>query len=129
MAQILIVDDSLLDRTRAVEVVRLLGHSPLVATDVDSALELCRRLRPGVVLMDVVLPGGQDGYAATRRIRNDPDLSDIPVVMVTSRNAQSDSFWGLRQGAAGYVTKPYMADELAAVISRLLVDESIDARA
>lgn len=128
MAQILIVDDSLLDRTRAVEVVRLLGHSPLVATDADSALDLCRRLRPCLVLMDVVLPGSDDGYAATRRIRSDPALSDIPVVLVTSRSTQSDMFWGFRQGAAGYVAKPYMVDELAAVISRLLIDESADAR-
>ena len=128
MAQILIVDDSLLDRTRAVEVVRLLGHSPLVATDADCALDLCRRLRPDLVLMDVVLPGSDDGYAATRRIRSDPDLFDIPVVLVTARSTQSDMFWGFRVGAAGYVTKPYMVDELGAVISRLLIEAPADAR-
>jgi len=120
MAQILIVDDSMLDRMRAVEAVRMLGHSPLVATDAESAMDICRRLRPDLVLMDVVLPGGEDGYATTRRIRSDPELFDIPVVLVTSRSAESDAFWGMRQGAAGYVTKPYIAEELAGVIERLL---------
>ena len=122
MANILIVDDSLFDRTRAVEAVRLLGHSPLVATDARSALEMCRTTRPDLVLMDLVLPGGEDGYSVTRRIRNDPDLFDIPIVMVSSRDQRSDAFWGFRQGAAGYVTKPYRAEELASVIARLLVE-------
>ncbi|UHQ18595.1 response regulator [Lysobacter sp. KIS68-7] len=124
MAHILIVDDSLLDRTRAVEAVRLLGHSPLVATDGNSAFDLCRSAPPDLVLMDLVLAGGEDGYAVTRRLRNDPELCDIPVVMVTSRDQRSDAFWGYRQGAAGYVTKPYRAEELASVIARLLVEVS-----
>jgi twitching motility two-component system response regulator PilH len=123
MARILIVDDSLFDRTRAVEAIRLLGHAPLIATDAESGLALCRAERPDLVLMDLVLPGGEDGYAVTRRIRSDPRLFDIPVVMVTSRDQRSDAFWGFRQGAAGYVTKPYRAEELASVIARLLVVE------
>jgi len=122
MARILIVDDSLFDRTRAVEAIRLLGHAPLIATDAESGLALCRAERPDLVLMDLVLPGGEDGYAVTRRIRSDPRLFDIPVVMVTSRDQRSDAFWGFRQGAAGYVTKPYRAEELASVIVRLLVE-------
>ena len=86
-------------------------------------MALCRAERPDLVLMDLVLPGGEDGYAVTRRIRSDPRLFDIPVVMVTSRDQRSDAFWGFRQGAAGYVTKPYRAEELASVIARLLVVE------
>ena len=68
--------------------------------------------------MDVVMPG-QNGFQLTRTIARDPLYSDIPIVMCTSKNQETDRVWAMRQGARDYVTKPVNAAELMLKIKAL----------
>ena len=72
-----------------------------------------------LVLMDIVLPG-LDGFAATRAIRHNPATASIPIVICTTKNSETDISWGLRLGAAWYVTKPIDGPRLLAVLHTLL---------
>jgi twitching motility two-component system response regulator PilH len=87
----------------------------------DSGEEAMRRLaeeKPDLILMDVVMPG-QNGFQLTRAITRDPRYADLPVIMCTSKNQETDRVWGIRQGAKDYVVKPVVADELVAKIKAL----------
>jgi twitching motility two-component system response regulator PilH len=84
----------------------------------ENGEEAMRRLaedKPDLILMDVVMPG-QNGFQLTRSITRDPRWSDVPVIMCTSKNQETDKVWGMRQGARDYIVKPVDADELVAKI-------------
>ena len=70
---------------------------------------------PDLILMDVVMPG-RNGFQLTRAITRDPRFADVPVIMCTSKNQETDKVWGMRQGARDYIVKPVNADELIAKI-------------
>jgi twitching motility two-component system response regulator PilH len=65
--------------------------------------------------MDVVMPG-MNGFQATRNLTQDPRTSDIPVIMITTKDQETDKIWGMRQGAVEYIVKPVGAKDLAARI-------------
>ncbi len=119
MARILIVDDSPSQLLGLQRMVEKLGHESLTAEDGASGVELARQARPDLVLMDVVMPN-LNGFQATRMLSRDPATRHIPVVMVTTKDQDTDRIWGLRQGAKAYLTKPFGERELAEVIDRLL---------
>ena len=86
----------------------------------ESGEEALKRLaedKPDLILMDVVMPG-QNGFQLTRAITRDPRYADLPVIMCTSKNQETDRVWGLRQGAKDYVVKPVQADDLIAKIRK-----------
>ncbi len=115
---ILIVDDSPTERYFLNE---LLSKHGFAVTAVESAEEAMTNLQgklPDLILMDVVMPG-QNGFQFTRQLSKDPVTQNIPVIMCTSKNQQTDRIWGLRQGARDYVTKPVKADELLGKIAAL----------
>jgi twitching motility two-component system response regulator PilH len=115
---ILIVDDSPTERLFLNE---LLSRHGFAVTAVDGAEEAMRSLQahlPDLILMDVVMPG-QNGFQFTRQLSRDPVTQNIPVILCTSKNQQTDRIWGLRQGARDYVTKPVKADELLTKIAAL----------
>ena len=119
MARILIVDDSPSQLLGLQRMVEKLGHESLTAEDGASGVELARQVLPDLVLMDVVMPN-LNGFQATRMLSRDPDTRHIPVVMVTTKDQDTDRIWGLRQGAKAYLTKPFGEAELAEVIGRVL---------
>jgi two-component system alkaline phosphatase synthesis response regulator PhoP len=111
--RILVVDD---DR----EVVRLMrayleqaAYEVLVAYDGETAVQILRRDRPDLVLLDLMLPG-RDGLDITRLVRSDPALAQIPIIMLTARIEDTDKIVGLEMGADDYVTKPYNPREVVA---------------
>lgn len=113
---VLIVDDEPSLRFLCRINLELAGLSVIEAGDGETALELARRERPSVILLDVRLPGG-DGWHVADELLRDVDTAKIPVVFVSAR---WDSGRGRRPaGAAGYVTKPYDPVRLAALIERL----------
>ena len=119
MARILIVDDSpsqLLGMTRIVE---NLGHEVFTAEDGAAGVAAAKKEIPDLVLMDVVMPN-LNGFQATRFISTDPTTAHIPVVMVTTKDQETDRVWGMRQGAKAYITKPFNDAELAAIIAQLM---------
>jgi twitching motility two-component system response regulator PilH len=83
----------------------------VVAVDGAEGVRLAREMHPNLIFMDVVMPG-INGFQATRTLSGDPETRGIPIVMVTSKNQQTDRIWGLRQGAVDYMVKPVSSADL-----------------
>jgi twitching motility two-component system response regulator PilH len=77
--------------------------------------------RPDCILMDVVMPG-MNGFQATRKLNQDPRTSSIPVIIITTKDQETDKIWGMRQGAVEYLVKPIRANELVAKINAVMAD-------
>ena len=118
MARILIVDDSPSQLLGIQRIVEKLGHQCLTAEDGAAGVEVAKRELPDMVLMDVVMPN-LNGFQATRQLSKGATTKDIPVILVTTKDQDTDRMWGLRQGAKAYLTKPFSEDELAEVIERI----------
>ena len=116
--KILIVDDSPTERFFLADLLSKRGYTVVTAESGDEALSKVRSEKPSLVVMDVVMPG-TSGYQATRAIARDPATQGIPVILCTSKGAESDRIWGLRQGAKEYVVKPVNPEELLAKIASL----------
>ena len=119
MARILIVDDSPSQLMGMKRIVEKLGHEPLQAEDGAAGVEAAKRELPDLILMDVVMPN-LNGFQATRSISKDPSTAHIPIVLVTTKDQETDKVWGMRQGAKGYITKPFNEADLVKAIGRLL---------
>ena len=96
-----------------------MGHVAQTVADGEACVSAAKTLRPALILLDVVMPK-MDGFNTCRKIKKDPDLANTPIIMVTSKNQDSDRFWAERQGANGYITKPFSPDSLANAIRTFL---------
>jgi two-component system KDP operon response regulator KdpE len=114
---ILVVDDEprLLRLVR--EVLQAVGYRVVTAGDGKAALELVAIERPDLVLLDILLPHGMDGYEVCRRIR---EFSAVPVIMLTARAREPDKLKGFEVGADDYLTKPFHSKELLARVRAVL---------
>jgi twitching motility two-component system response regulator PilH len=113
--KILLVDDS---KTELHYMSELLGKSGFSVRTAENGEEAMKRLgedKPDLILMDVVMPG-QNGFQLTRAITRDPRFVNVPVIMCTSKNQETDKVWGMRQGARDYIVKPVDPSELMAKI-------------
>ncbi|HEY1069603.1 twitching motility response regulator PilH [Thermomonas sp.] len=119
MARILIVDDSPSQLMSIRRIVEKLGHEALTAEDGAAGVEAAKRELPELILMDVVMPN-LNGFQATRSISREPTTKHIPVILVTTKDQDTDRVWGMRQGAKAYITKPFSESELAEVINQYL---------
>ena len=119
MSKILIVDDLPTEVQLMQSAIANLGHSTMVATDGEQALDLTRRENPDLVLLDVVLPR-MDGFQVCRKIKKDPQTAKIPVILISSKTQDSDKFWGIKQGASAYICKPFSPQELADTVTKNL---------
>lgn len=119
MARILIVDDSPSQLMGIRRIVEKLGHEALTAEDGAAGVEVAKREIPDLILMDVVMPN-LNGFQATRSITREPTTSHIPVILVTTKDQDTDRVWGMRQGAKAYITKPFGELDLANVIQEWL---------
>jgi len=120
MARILIVDDSPSQLMGMMRIVEKLGHVGLSAEDGAAGVEAAKVEKPDLILMDVVMPN-LNGFQATRAISKEPTTSHIPIVLVTTKDQETDKVWGMRQGAKAYITKPFTENQLIEVINSLLV--------
>jgi twitching motility two-component system response regulator PilH len=119
MARILIVDDSPSQLMGIRRIVEKLGHEALTAEDGAAGVEAAKREIPDLILMDVVMPN-LNGFQATRSITREPSTKHIPIVLVTTKDQDTDRVWGMRQGAKAYITKPFSESELADMIQQML---------
>ena len=119
MARILIVDDSPSQLMGIRRIVESLGHEALTAEDGAAGVEAAKRELPDLILMDVVMPN-LNGFQATRSITREPTTKHIPVILVTTKDQDTDRVWGMRQGAKAYVTKPIKEEELVKALSEFL---------
>jgi len=116
--RILIVDDSPTERYYLTDILVKNGFTVTTAENGEQALERIKADKPELILMDVVMPGA-NGFQVTRSIARDPDLQNVPVIICSSKNQETDRIWGLRQGAKDYLIKPVDAAELLAKIAAL----------
>jgi len=119
VARIVVADDDTDIRDLVALKLRSMGHEVTVAGDGGAAVEACRDHRPDLVLLDVMMPG-VSGLEAVRTIRADPQLADVPVILLTARALEADVTSGFDSGADDYVTKPFSPRELAARVEHLL---------
>ena len=120
MARVLIVDDSPTQLMGIQRIVEKLGHETFTATDGAAGVEAAMATLPDLVLMDVVMPN-LNGFQATRAITRDEATRHIPVILVTTKDQETDKMWGMRQGAKAYITKPFSENELLDIIQSTLL--------
>jgi twitching motility two-component system response regulator PilH len=116
--KILLVDDSKTELHHLSEMLIKRGFQIRTAENGEEALKRLAEEKPDLILMDVVMPG-QNGFQLTRAITRDERYADVPVIMCTSKNQETDKVWAQRQGARDYVVKPVKAEELLAKIKAL----------
>ena len=116
---ILVVDDSPTELHILKGYLESAGCNVLIADSGESGIEQARSEKPDLILMDVVMPG-LNGFQATRQLSRDPETENIPIIMVTTKDQDTDKTWGLRQGAREYLVKPVEKDELLARIGDAL---------
>jgi len=121
MAVVLIIDDSPTELHMFQNMLEKAGFETLVADSGEEGLKTARTSHPDCILMDVVMPG-MNGFQATRQLTRDPETSDIPIIMITSKDQETDKIWGMRQGAVEYVVKPVADKELVSTISAVMAD-------
>ncbi len=119
MATILIVDDSPTQLHTLKAMVEGIGHEVITAENGEEGVELAKSRQPDLILMDVVMPN-LNGFQATRSISRDSETSHIPVILVTTKDQETDRVWGMRQGAKAYLTKPVNAKELQTVMDEVM---------
>src|ERR1700709_2744046 len=113
--KILLVDDSKTELHYLSDLLGKRGYSVRTAEDGEDAMRRLGEEKPDLILMDIVMPG-LNGFQLTRAITRDPRFGDVPVIMCTSKNQETDKVWGMRQGARDYVVKPVDGEELIAKI-------------
>ncbi|MCX7163696.1 MAG: response regulator [Rhodocyclales bacterium] len=118
MKTVLVIDDSQTERYILSQLLLGGGYEVSTAASGEEGIERARQIKPDLILMDVVMPG-TNGFQATRALSKDEATKDIPVIICTTKNQETDRVWGLRQGAQDYVTKPVDGPTLLAKIAAL----------
>ena len=121
MATVLIVDDSPTELHLFQNMLEKNGFDTLVADSGEDGVRQALGTRPDVILMDVVMPG-MNGFQATRKLTQDPKTASIPVIMITTKDQETDKIWGMRQGAVEYLVKPVKEKDLVALINTVMAD-------
>jgi len=119
MATILSIDDDELVSRTIQRAMKLYGYHVLVARSGAEGLQLARRHRPDMFILDVVMPGA-DGFQIARQIRGDPLLQDLPILFLTAKVKDEDKIEGFRAGADDYMTKPFNLEELNLRVKAIL---------
>jgi twitching motility two-component system response regulator PilH len=116
--KILIVDDSKTEQIHLAEILESQGYVTQAASNADEARVMLLAQRPDLILLDIVMPG-QNGFQLARELAKDPAWADIPIILCTSKNQETDRVWGLRQGAKAYLVKPIQKKVLLEQIEAL----------
>lgn len=116
---VLVVDDSPTERLIFTNTLLKAGFSVETASDGEEGVRAALRLHPDLILMDVVMPV-LNGFQATRQLQHNDATAHIPIIMVTTKDQETDRTWGLRQGALDYLVKPVTGDELVARVREAL---------
>jgi two-component system, chemotaxis family, response regulator PixH len=119
MATALIVEDVQTDCVIFTSYLENVGWQVIIAMNGEDALTYLSKNKPDIVFLDVVLPG-RSGFEICRTIKAQTDTKKIPVVMCSTKNTDMDRFWGLKQGADFYLTKPVNRHEFLEVLEKLV---------
>jgi diguanylate cyclase (GGDEF)-like protein len=116
--KILVVDDARLQRELMLKMVEGLGHSVLLAADGEEAVEMARRERPDLILMDIMMPN-KNGYQAAREITRGPDEDWIPIIFLSVSEGDQDLEMAIASGGSDYLVKPVSRAVLGAKIASM----------
>lgn len=116
---ILVVEDSPTYLRQITQLLQNNGYSTISAIDGEEALEKAIGEHPDLIVLDIILPK-KNGFQVCRQLKTSPDTKDIKIIMLTSKSQDSDRFWGLKQGADEYLTKPIDDDQLVTNVAELL---------
>ena len=119
VAKVLVVDDSQAEINLLQSMLKQGGFHSVAISDPTKIEETIEIERPNVILLDVVMPQ-RNGFQACRDLKSQDSYSSIPVILVTSKSAPSDRYWGEQQGANGFVAKPFTPDELLDAVKRFV---------
>ena len=119
MARILVVDDSPTLLAGTSKILVSAGHEVIPAESGEEGVSKSLSEKPDLIVMDVVMPG-ISGFQATRTITSNPETQNIPIIMLTTKDQETDKVWARRQGAKDYVIKPPEAKDLLTKIDALL---------
>jgi len=123
MTHILIIDDS---PTEVHVFKNMLSNHNIevsVAVNGEEGIQKAIEIKPDCILMDVVMPG-KNGFQATRDLSRNPQTAGIPVIIITTKDQETDKIWGMRQGARDYIVKPAAEHDLIERINKVLVGDS-----
>jgi CheY-like chemotaxis protein len=121
---ILVVEDNELNMKLVKGLIKIGKYRMLEAIDAESGIELIREQRPDLVLMDIQLPG-MDGLSATKIIKEDPSLKDIPIIALTSYAMQGDKEKAIEAGCTGYIAKPIDTRKFLETLAQYLKSENL----
>ena len=119
MGTALVVEDSLTEREVLTGYLQEAGITVVTATSGEEALEKINNTTPDLIVLDVVLPG-RSGFEICRQIKNTNHTSNIPVIICSTKGSEMDKFWGMKQGADAYLSKPVDKDELITTVKKLI---------
>lgn len=119
LKKVLIVDDSQAESRLMQSLLQGAGYSAVSVSDPQRIEQTVSAEHPHLILLDVVMPG-RNGFQVCRELKCSPEFGSIPIVLVTSKNGESDKFWGLQQGADGYVVKPFTGEQLVGEVQRVI---------
>lgn len=119
MSTVLIVDDSPTEVHVFKSWLEKQSFKVMTAENGEQGLAKAKAEKPDAIIMDVVMPG-MSGFQATRQLSKDPETGDIPVVIVTTKDQETDKIWGMRQGAVDYLVKPVNEDQLIAKLKEVI---------
>lgn len=122
MAKVLIVDDSPTEIHVLKTLLEKNGHDVEVANSGEEGVVIAKNILPDVILMDVVMPG-MNGFQATRQLSQQAETADTPVIIVTTKDQETDKVWAKRQGAVDYIVKPVHEKALVDALNRALAGE------
>ena len=119
MSTVLIIDDSPTELHLFQNMLEKYGFTTLVADSGEEGVQKAKTSRPDCILMDVVMPG-MNGFQATRKLSQDPATKGIPVIIITTKDQETDKIWGMRQGAVEYLVKPIGEDQLIHMVNAVM---------
>ncbi len=117
--KILVVDDSPIQLKMTTAALQGEQFEIMTAQDGEEALQKVHAEMPDLVVLDVVMPG-MDGFQVCRKMKASAEVKHIPVIMLSSKNQKVDKFWGKKQGADIYMTKPFAQEDLLDAVKRSL---------
>lgn len=119
MRTALIVEDSLTEMQVLARCLQLGGINVVVAHTGEEALATVSRQKPDVIVLDVVLPGCS-GFEVCRELKANAETNRIPIVICSTKGGEMDRFWGMKQGADAYITKPIDQEEFVQTVKQLI---------
>ena len=114
---ILLVDDSPTERKSMQQALQGHGYTLVSACDGEEALEKALLQKPDLILLDVILPR-KNGFQVCRQLKTSPETQHVKIILISSKTQDTDRFWGLKQGADAYLTKPVTAEDLLASVAK-----------